>query len=188
MRWVDADILRFADSIASADITRQQLINVYRANFSSKELIYYIFEFYIGTNTISQTKFMLQLSELSSTVPLNGSPVPPLAPWNNFTRDCFPLTVKGAPEVFMPRCSHVVGPSDGVPIPISPAILERITDIQEKWYALVNEFFSLLTELSVMIGSEGQLIMTIKSKTSQKSSRSSTGISSSLVLSVWSIP
>lgn len=40
LRWeVDAAILRFSDSVASAEITRQRWINIYRANFNSKVLI-----------------------------------------------------------------------------------------------------------------------------------------------------
>jgi sodium/potassium-transporting ATPase subunit alpha len=76
---------------------------------------------------------MLQLSELSPAVPLDGPPVPPLAPWDNYTRGCFLLSVKGAPEVLMPRCTHVLGPGGSVPMPLSPTIREHITDIQENW-------------------------------------------------------
>lgn len=76
---------------------------------------------------------MLQLSELSPSVSLDGPPVPPLAPWDHYTRGSFLLTVKGAPEVLLPRCSHVLGPAGSMPIPVSPAIHERIRDIQERW-------------------------------------------------------
>ena len=40
LRWIDAAILRFSDSVASAEITRQRWTNVYRANFNSKVFIY----------------------------------------------------------------------------------------------------------------------------------------------------
>jgi sodium/potassium-transporting ATPase subunit alpha len=40
LRWVDAAILRFSDSIASVEITRQRWTNIYRANFNSKVIIY----------------------------------------------------------------------------------------------------------------------------------------------------
>ena len=40
LRWVDAAILRFSDSVASAETTRQQWTNIYRANFNSKVIIY----------------------------------------------------------------------------------------------------------------------------------------------------
>lgn len=40
LRWVDAAILRFSDSVASAEITRQRWTNIYRANFNSKVFIY----------------------------------------------------------------------------------------------------------------------------------------------------
>ena len=39
LRWVDAAILRFSDSVASAEITRQRWINIFRANFNSKVFI-----------------------------------------------------------------------------------------------------------------------------------------------------
>ena len=76
---------------------------------------------------------MLQLSELSSTIPLDGPLIAPLAPWDNYTRGCFLLSVKGAPEVLMPRCSHVLDPSGGPPIPISTSIRESIINVQENW-------------------------------------------------------
>ena len=76
---------------------------------------------------------MLQLSELSSEIPLDGPLVAPLAPWDNYTRGCLLLSVKGAPEVLMPRCSHVLDPSGGPPIPISTTVRESIINVQENW-------------------------------------------------------
>ena len=76
---------------------------------------------------------MLQLSELSSPKFLDGPLVPPLAPWDDFTSDCFLLSVKGAPEVLLPRCSHVLGPSGSAPIALTRSIRERIGEIQERW-------------------------------------------------------
>ena len=76
---------------------------------------------------------MLQLSELSPGVSLHGPVISPLAPWDNYTRGSFLLSVKGAPEVLMPRCSHVLDPSGGPPIPISSSIRESITNVQENW-------------------------------------------------------
>ena len=40
LRRVDAAILRFSDSVASAEITRQRWTNIYRANFNSKVFIF----------------------------------------------------------------------------------------------------------------------------------------------------
>lgn len=76
---------------------------------------------------------MLQLSQLSPEVPLDGTLIAPLAPWDNYTRSSFLLTVKGAPEVLMPRCSHVLNPSGGPPIAISASVRESITNVQENW-------------------------------------------------------
>ena len=40
LRWVDAAILRFSDSVASAEITRERWTDIYRANFNSRVFIY----------------------------------------------------------------------------------------------------------------------------------------------------
>ena len=45
----------------------------------------------------------------------------------------FLLTVKGAPEVLIPRCKFVSNPSGGEPIPLSAPVLERVTRVQEQW-------------------------------------------------------
>ena len=77
---------------------------------------------------------MLQLSELSPAIPLDGPVIiAPLASWDNYIHGSFLLSVKGAPEVLMPRCSHVLDPSGGPPIPISASIRESITNVQENW-------------------------------------------------------
>jgi len=75
---------------------------------------------------------MLQLSSLSD----NSQPatqVAPLAPWDEFSPDDFLLTVKGAPEVILPRCTHVLDPMGGSPISITAPIRERIAVVQEQW-------------------------------------------------------
>ncbi|KAF9481785.1 sodium-potassium ATPase [Pholiota conissans] len=109
----DVAILRFSDNIASAEITRQRWINVFRRNFNSK------------------TKFMLQLSKLSPTI--QGSMVAPLASWDNFTPGCFLMTVKGAPEVLLPYCSFALNPNGGAPIHLSDEAKERIAAVQDRW-------------------------------------------------------
>jgi sodium/potassium-transporting ATPase subunit alpha len=76
---------------------------------------------------------MLQLSQLSPAEPLDGTVIAPLASWDNYTNSSFLLSVKGAPEVLMPRCSHVLDPSGGLPIPITSSVRESITNIQENW-------------------------------------------------------
>ena len=40
LRWIDVAILRFSDSVASAEVTRERWTNIYRANFNSKVFIY----------------------------------------------------------------------------------------------------------------------------------------------------
>ena len=66
---------------------------------------------------------MLQLWVLSPAVPLDGPVIAPLAPWDDYTHSSFLLSVKGAPEVLMPRCSHVLDLSGGPPI-ATASILE----------------------------------------------------------------
>lgn len=76
---------------------------------------------------------MLQLSKLATSTPLNGPLVSPLASWDSFTRECFLLTVKGAPEVLLPYCSHVLNPRGGPPIALTVREKDRISAVQEKW-------------------------------------------------------
>lgn len=76
---------------------------------------------------------MLQLSKLAAFAPLDGPLVPPLQSWDNFDRGCFLLTLKGAPEVLLPYCSHVLNPEGGQPIPLTAREKDRISAVQERW-------------------------------------------------------
>ncbi|KDQ57331.1 hypothetical protein JAAARDRAFT_194477 [Jaapia argillacea MUCL 33604] len=112
----DVAILRFGDLVASAEVARHRWREIFRVNFNSK------------------TKFMLKLSQLSPSAPLNSGLVAPIAPWDKFSPYDYLLTVKGAPEVLLPRCSFVLDPAGGPPIPISSSsIRDRLTIIQEQW-------------------------------------------------------
>ncbi len=111
----DAAILRFSDLLAPAEATRSTWANVFRKNFNSK------------------TKYMLQLSRLSGVSLDSNNFVPPLAPWDHFLPGSFLLTVKGAPEVLLNHCSHVVDPLGGSPITLGAGELQRITQVQEEW-------------------------------------------------------
>lgn len=111
----DVAIFKFADSVASVDDTRRRWEEVFRMNFNSK------------------TKFMLILSKLAPSVSLDDGLVAPLAPWDEFTPTSFLLTSKGAPEILLPRCSFVLDPEGGAPIPINTSICEKICAIQERW-------------------------------------------------------
>lgn len=77
---------------------------------------------------------MLQLSKLAPGTPLEGDAlVAPLASWDNFTADSFLLTVKGAPEILLPHCSHTLDPKGGPPILLTGWEKDRIAAVQEKW-------------------------------------------------------
>ena len=75
-----------------------------------------------------QNKYMLKLCQ--STVSERPAP---LASWDDFSTSDFLLTVKGAPEVLIPRCKFVSNPEGGEPIPLSAQVLERVTRVQEEW-------------------------------------------------------
>lgn len=73
---------------------------------------------------------MLKLSKLTSP---SEQLVAPLAPWDQSSSESLLLTSKGAPEILLPRCSFVLNPAGGPPIPLSAQVLERITAVQEQW-------------------------------------------------------
>lgn len=76
---------------------------------------------------------MLKLSRLSSAY-VTADPQPaPIASWDNFSSADYLLTVKGAPEVLFPRCSYVLAPGGGAPIPLTPDVLGRVVAMQESW-------------------------------------------------------
>lgn len=77
---------------------------------------------------------MLKLSKLYPNTPTNSFPAP-IASTDKFSTDSYLLTVKGAPEVILPRCDYVVNPSGGDPIPLSTGVRDRIVTIQEQWAA-----------------------------------------------------
>ncbi|KZS91530.1 sodium-potassium ATPase [Sistotremastrum niveocremeum HHB9708] len=108
----DTAILKFSDSISSADDARGSWTDVFKISFSSK------------------TKFMLKLSKLSSFA--TGRPAP-LASWDNVEQDCYLLTSKGAPEVLLPRCQYVINPAGGQPLLLTSVQTARIAQVQEHW-------------------------------------------------------
>ncbi|KZS89101.1 sodium-potassium ATPase [Sistotremastrum niveocremeum HHB9708] len=110
----DSAILRFADSLVPVEESRRPWDEVYKINFSSK------------------TKFMLKLSKLA-TSDLDGDRPAPLASWDYIEKDCYLLTSKGAPEILLPRCSYVLNPTGGAPIPLTHDVSSIIAKIQEDW-------------------------------------------------------
>ncbi|TFK33627.1 sodium-potassium ATPase [Crucibulum laeve] len=108
----DAAALRFSEFMTPVKTTRQAWREVYRMSFNSKR------------------KFMLMVSELSSPSP---ELIPPLTRWDHLSPSFFLLTVKGAPDVLLSRCSSIVSPKGGTPIPITSAVRDRILAVQERW-------------------------------------------------------
>ncbi|KAF6760413.1 sodium-potassium ATPase [Ephemerocybe angulata] len=110
----DTAALRFSEDVLPAEGLLSQWKHVYHQSFNSK------------------TKFMLQLSRLSNTDTDPGR-VAPIASWDEFHSSSILLTMKGAPEVLLPRCSYVLDPSGSGPVRITPEILRSLAAVQETW-------------------------------------------------------
>ncbi|KAH9059426.1 sodium-potassium ATPase [Lactarius deliciosus] len=114
----DSALLKFADFLlASVDAARTRWRHVHKMAFNSK------------------TKYMLTLSE--AVPPTNNEgPLPaPLASWDSFAPGDLLLCVKGAPEILLGRCSHVVSPGADKPTFLTYAARQRVVAIQEQWAA-----------------------------------------------------
>ena len=78
---------------------------------------------------------MLTISEAVPPVD-EFSPLPaPLASWDSFGPSDLLLCVKGAPDVLLSRCTHVLAPGGDRPLNLTFAARQRIVAIQEQWAA-----------------------------------------------------
>lgn len=103
----DQAVLRFAESIGSVSLMRQQHKNIFRVAFNSKN------------------KFMIQIIEkVLSTGEAHGAPTP--AP--------MVLTIKGAPDILIKRCTKFMD-HDGATRHISPEELKYIEETKDNWSA-----------------------------------------------------
>ncbi|KZV66047.1 sodium-potassium ATPase [Peniophora sp. CONT] len=110
----DSAILRFADALAGADVTRARWRTLYRMNFNSR------------------TKYMCMLSEPA----YDSDPTPaPVAAYDLFRSGDMLLTIKGAPEILLPMCTHVVPASGESPLPLTDRTRRRLIAVQERWAA-----------------------------------------------------
>ncbi|VDC04342.1 unnamed protein product [Peniophora sp. CBMAI 1063] len=108
----DSAILRFADTLAGADATRARWRSLYRMNFNSR------------------TKYMCMLSEPAH----ESDPTPaPIAAYDAFRPGDMLLTIKGAPEILLPLCTHVVPANGDRPLPLSEHTKRRLVIVQERW-------------------------------------------------------
>ncbi|KAN0129016.1 cation transporting ATPase [Lactarius tabidus] len=114
----DSALLKFADSLlASVDAVRGRWQHVHKMAFNSK------------------TKFMLTLSEAIPPTNNEGPLPTPLASWDSFAPGDLLLCVKGAPEILLGRCSHVISAGTDHPLFLTYAARQRIVAIQEQWAA-----------------------------------------------------
>ncbi|KAF8263726.1 sodium-potassium ATPase [Lactarius quietus] len=113
----DSALLKFADSLLeSVDAVRGRWQHIHKMAFNSK------------------TKFMLTISEAIPPTNNEGPLPTPLASWDSFAPGDLLLCVKGAPEILLGRCSHVVSGADQ-PLFLTYAARQRIVAIQEQWAA-----------------------------------------------------
>ncbi|WVQ84457.1 hypothetical protein IAT38_006609 [Cryptococcus sp. DSM 104549] len=108
----DSAILKFAETLRPLQEANAHWEDVYKVNFNSK------------------TKFMLKLLRLSSSARTNSSPI---SVHDHFAQDSLMLMCKGAPDVLLPRCTHINDPSGGAPLPLDTSTTDRLIAIQESW-------------------------------------------------------
>jgi sodium/potassium-transporting ATPase subunit alpha len=78
---------------------------------------------------------MLMLSRLAAPASSYTTLPAPIATWDGFGDGDFMLSVKGAPEILLPRCTAALDPDGGKPVNLTPEIRQRITTVQERWAA-----------------------------------------------------
>ena len=78
---------------------------------------------------------MLTLSEAIPPTNNEGPLPTPLASWDSFAPGDLLLCVKGAPEILLGRCTHVVSSGADQPLFLTYAARQRIVAIQEQWAA-----------------------------------------------------
>jgi sodium/potassium-transporting ATPase subunit alpha len=76
---------------------------------------------------------MLTLSQVAPATDESGLLHPPLASWDSFAPGDLLLCVKGAPDVLLSRCTHVIGTGNDRPLHLTFAARQRIVAIQEQW-------------------------------------------------------
>jgi len=77
---------------------------------------------------------MLKLLKLANEEQTASYPAPITAN-DDFAADSYLLTVKGAPEILLPRCGYVSDPAGGAPLPLTLAARVRMMSVQERWAA-----------------------------------------------------
>src|ERR1700761_9418382 len=75
---------------------------------------------------------MLTLSEANPPTESEGPLPMPLASWDSFAPGDLLLCVKGAPEILLGRCSHVISSGADQPLFLTYAARQRIVAIQEQ--------------------------------------------------------
>ena len=79
---------------------------------------------------------MLAISEAVPTTDETGPLPAPLASWDSFSPGDLLLCVKGAPDILLARCTHVLAPGGDRPLNLTFAARQRIVTVQEQWAAM----------------------------------------------------
>ena len=79
---------------------------------------------------------MLTISEAVPPTEESGPLPAPLTSWDSFPPGDLLLCVKGAPDVLLARCTHVLAPGGDRPLNLTFAARQRIVTVQEQWAAM----------------------------------------------------
>ena len=79
---------------------------------------------------------MLTISEAVPPTDESGPLPAPLASWDSFSPGDLLLCVKGAPDILLARCTHVLAPGGDRPLNLTFAARQRIVTVQEQWAAM----------------------------------------------------
>jgi sodium/potassium-transporting ATPase subunit alpha len=78
---------------------------------------------------------MLTISEAVLPIDESGPLPAPLASWDSFGPSDLLLCVKGAPDVLLSRCTHVLALGGDGPLNLTYGARQRIIAVQEQWAA-----------------------------------------------------
>lgn len=108
----DQAVLRFSESLGSVDTTRSLWRRMFEIAFNSKN------------------KYMIRVFNLEEAEGIQDT----LARNDAFSEDDMLLTIKGAPDVLIGRCTSVLNP-DGMVVPFNDEFRRQVEAIKDDWSA-----------------------------------------------------
>lgn len=110
----DCAVLRFSETISAIAMVRDNWTKIFEIPFNSKN------------------KFMLRLMRANNEEALLDAVTPAEA--KEYTQDDYCMTIKGAPDVLMSRCSRMLLPSGEI-VELTDSRRQQLEALQEKWSA-----------------------------------------------------